>query len=1045
MLREPPVEVLSADPAAPAVPAPSPGEDGVPRTATPVERALTEVLAEVVGRPVTPTGHFFDDLGADSMVMAQFCARLRKRDDLPSPSIKDVYQHPTIHALATALAPPPAASPVEDALVDVLADVVGRPVTPAGHFFDDLGADSMVMAQFCARVRKRPDLPSVSIKDVYQHPTIHALATALAPPPAASPVEDALVDVLADVVGRPVTPASHFFDDLGADSMVMATFCARLRKRDDLPSPSIKDVYAHPTVHSLATALAADAAAPAVSKPASTSPAPTSERRATTAEYVLCGVMQVLLFVGYSYVTALVMVWAFNYINTGSGLIDYERSVLAGGAVFLTTCLLPIAVKWLLIGRWKPQEIPIWTPAYLRFWLVKTLVASNPLVLFAGSPIYNLYLRALGAKVGRGAVVFTRHMPVATDLLTVGPGAVVRKECYLSGYRALAGVIQTGSVTLGRDAFVGDTTVLDIDTSVGDGAQLGHASTLHRGQAIPAGERWHGSPAEPTTSDYQQVPPADRSTWRPVGYAALQMLTTLLVYVPFGFGGVVILVDTVPGLGALLDPGPLGLTTWSFYVFALALASVFFVAGLVGRLVLVLVVPRLADLLLQPDRVYPMYGLRYSAHRTVQHFSNSKFFQVLVGDSVLVVHYLRSLGYRLKPYVQTGSNFGNEVKHESPYLVSVGRGTVAASGISFLNADYTSTSFRLSRTALGKDNFLGNAIVYPPRAKTGDNCLLATKVLVPIDGEVRSDVGLLGSPAFEIPRTVARDSEFVKMAHDEEFPRRLAAKTWYNLRTIGYFLLVRWVYAVVLTVVAMGGLDVLTDIGAWAVTLSTSFLLVFSLAYFTFVERAILHFRPVQPVYCSIYDARFWQRERLFKMMAKTGVHRLAVGTPFISPLWRLSGVRLGKRLFDDGHGMSEKHIVSLGDDVTLNAGSYIQCHTQEDYAFKSEGVTVGSGVTFGVGALAYYGAVIGDNAVLEADSFLMKGEEVPDGARWGGNPARELQPSDLHLPAAEPARTLTGHHDTGDAMQIPVQQFTSDGTTAGRHLARGRHRETVR
>ena len=53
-------------------------------------------------------------------------------------------------------------------------------VSVDSNFFDDLGADSMVMARFCARVRKRPDLPAVSIKDIYQHPTIKSLATALA-------------------------------------------------------------------------------------------------------------------------------------------------------------------------------------------------------------------------------------------------------------------------------------------------------------------------------------------------------------------------------------------------------------------------------------------------------------------------------------------------------------------------------------------------------------------------------------------------------------------------------------------------------------------------------------------------------------------------------------------------------------------------------------------------------------------------------------------------------------------------------------------------
>ena len=44
----------------------------------------------------------------------------------------------------------------EEAFAEVLAGIVGVEQVPVdSHFFDDLGADSMVMAQFCARVRKR--------------------------------------------------------------------------------------------------------------------------------------------------------------------------------------------------------------------------------------------------------------------------------------------------------------------------------------------------------------------------------------------------------------------------------------------------------------------------------------------------------------------------------------------------------------------------------------------------------------------------------------------------------------------------------------------------------------------------------------------------------------------------------------------------------------------------------------------------------------------------------------------------------------------------
>src|SRR5512142_1479285 len=115
------------------------GRDAGPTTGT--ERNLAEVLADVVRvERVSVDSHFFDDLGADSLVMAQFCARVRKRGDLPSVSMKDIYQHPTIRSLAAALpavAPPPVASPpvaaplpLQGVLADVLAGVMHAEQVP---------------------------------------------------------------------------------------------------------------------------------------------------------------------------------------------------------------------------------------------------------------------------------------------------------------------------------------------------------------------------------------------------------------------------------------------------------------------------------------------------------------------------------------------------------------------------------------------------------------------------------------------------------------------------------------------------------------------------------------------------------------------------------------------------------------------------------------------------------------------------------------------------------------------------------------------------
>jgi hypothetical protein len=177
--------------------------------------------------------------------------------------------------------------------------------------------------------------------------------------------------------------------------------------------------------------------------------------------------------------------------------------------------------------------------------------------------------------------------------------------------------------------------------------------------------------------------------------------------------------------------------------------------------------------------------------------------------------------------------------------------------------------------------------------------------------------------------------------------------------------------------------------------------------------------------------------ERFFKMTAKAGVHRLCVGTPFQSLLHRLVGVRLGKRLFDDGVSMAEKNIVTIGDNVTLNVGSVLLCHSQEDYAFKCDRITVGSGSTLGVAGFVHYGVTMGEGAVVAADSFLMKGEEMPPHSRWGGNPAREMAEDWVHPALLGPgtARDLgDGTDDTPTGA--PPAPLAIDPPAHGRHRA---------
>ena len=166
------------------------------------------------------------------------------------------------------------------------------------------------------------------------------------------------------------------------------------------------------------------------------------------------------------------------------------------------------------------------------------------------------------------------------------------------------------------------------------------------------------------------------------------------------------------------------------------------------------------------------------------------------------------------------------------------------------------------------------------------------------------------------------------------------------------FLLARWFYLFVVTLAGFAAVDLYASIGEWRSPLVNVLILLFSLVYFSLVERAATGFRGVKPRRTARSTTReFWRGGTVLQAHREGGRAPALRRHPVPVPAPRLVGVRLGKRLFDDGGSMAEKNIVTIGDDVTLNAGTVLQCHSQEDYAFKSDRITVGSGCTVGVAA----------------------------------------------------------------------------------------------
>jgi len=784
--------------------------------------------------------------------------------------------------------------------------------------------------------------------------------------------EKFLVDTLADVLKfEDISIEDHFFDDLGANSLLMARFCARIRSRKAWATTSMRDIYLHPTVASLADYLRTpQMAAVAASEPMLT-------HRASNFAYWLTGFGQLLFYGLYSYLS----LWAINDgLNWVYDALDdptrlYLRCVVLSAGVFFGLSGFAVAAKWLLVGRWKAETFPIWGWQYYRFWVVKTLVRSAPVVLFRGSPLYSLYLRLLGARLGNRTVIECRSVPVCTDLITIGDNSILRKDSMILGFRAQAGYIHTGPVDIGNDAFVGVGSTLDIDTRMGNGTQLGHASSLQRGQSIPAGERWHGSPAIPTNANYCTVPNVPLSRARRFIYEAIQLFILFAIITPFP------LLFHAYWENVSDD--------YQETIGIVAIGTTVTVAGfIVGGVLLAAIVPRLFNLLLKPGRNYSLYGFHYWLQSMLELVSNVRLLNVLFGDSSAVVYYLRAIGWRLNKVDQTGSNFGTNQRHENPLLSEIGSETMVSDGLFMVNMQKSANSFRLEHTRVGDRNFFGNNIIYSPDSRTGDNCLLGTKVHVPVDGPIRENVGLLGSPPFEIPRMVNRDRELLGLISDKERSRRLPLKNLHNLVTALMFLAAQWLILFLTLAIWDRALNYYTEWAQVALFVAVVLTAAVTIPFYILMEWASLRFRRLRPQMTTIYDVDFWRHERHWKL-SDSPIVRLFAGTPFRPMILRALGVKVGRRVYDGGANLTERSLVEIGDDTTLNEGCVIQAHSLEEGAFKSDYIRIGNGCTLSPSAFVHYGVTMGEGAIADVDCFVMKGEILEPNSIWRGNPAK--------------------------------------------------------
>jgi acetyltransferase-like isoleucine patch superfamily enzyme len=123
---------------------------------------------------------------------------------------------------------------------------------------------------------------------------------------------------------------------------------------------------------------------------------------------------------------------------------------------------------------------------------------------------------------------------------------------------------------------------------------------------------------------------------------------------------------------------------------------------------------------------------------------------------------------------------------------------------------------------------------------------------------------------------------------------------------------------------------------------------------------------------------------------------RVVAGTLFRgTPLWtahlRLSGARLGRRVYVNSLSVSDYNLLECGDEVVIGGGVHMAGHTVEAGIVKTAGVRLGDRVTIGLGSVIEIGVEIGADAQVGALSFVPKHTKLAGGIVYAGAPAVPL------------------------------------------------------
>ncbi|GAA4664113.1 Pls/PosA family non-ribosomal peptide synthetase [Frondihabitans cladoniiphilus] len=783
------------------------------------------------------------------------------------------------------------------------------------------------------------------------------------------------------VLGLPVADADADFFDLGGGSLAAAQLVARIRMRD--PEFTVAEIYSHPRLGALADALRVRATTnvPARDDYHRAAPTPVRMQWLQTVLGLPLHVLSGFRWLTYAVTASTILHWStgFDALPSVNGWL-----VVALLIVFVTPpgrmALSVVAARLLLAGV-KAGDYPRGGGVHLRLWLADQVAHQIGAVGLAGAPWISYYARALGARIA--ADVDLHALPPVTGMLRIGRGAAIEPEVDLSGYWIDGDVVRIGAIRIGAGSTVGMRSTLLPGTRIGKNASVAPGSAVFG--RIPAGQDWAGSPAA-RVGKSRAWWPADRPLPHRGWLVAYGVSATVLGLVPLA---------SLAAGGAVLALGVHGATSLGDALrasLALAVPAVL-VAGAVAALLVVAFV-RLLAIGVTEGTFAVRSRAGWQVWSTERLLDLARTFLFPLYSSLFTPVWLRMLGARV----------GRDVEASTvlllPAMTTIRDGAFLADDTLVASYELGGGYLRVARAEIGQRAFLGNSGMTGAGHKVPRDGLVAVLSSAPRKSKAGSS--WLGSPAVRLRRTVAVADE----ARTFRPPARLrVARVLWELGrivpVIGTCLIgLGVVFGLYWSVSAVGfgwsiplSAVVMLGAGAVAAALATA-------AKWALIGRIKVAEKP-------LWSSFVWRSEvadTFTEMCAAPWFAQPAAGTPALVWWLRSLGASIGKGVWTDSYWLPEADLVRLGDGSCVNRGCVVQTHLFHDRIMSMDTVTLDAGATLGPHSVVLPAAVIGSHATVGPASLVMRGEAVPVGSRWSGNPIgpwREVRFADYHAVAS--------------------------------------------